>query len=190
MTLSGYMVGVMQVFGPVGTESDPNYYASRSYGRKEGVGGTRCSDTLANIATAYGNYGPPRGVTTNAATIDCGRNDYVGGRTPAQTYADILSIVAYLKARGLSVIVNNMGSASTYDVSDPTWKPALNALIAGGAVANGYTVSDIGADANLGCLGCYSNLTYFLPDGVHLTQTGYNLKGTIVGVRLTALGFN
>ncbi len=47
-----------------------------------------------------------------------------------------------------------------------------NSLLIAGAVANGYVVADIGSIPQLQNT---ADLTYFLPDGIHLTAAGYAL---------------
>lgn len=192
LSLSGFMLGTMQNFGPAETFFDPWYYASNVTAYKGGVGGTKCSDTLAAFPTTYAAIaGLKPAPPLTAFSITCGQNDYVGGRTEAAAYADILSLVTLAQAKGMSVIVDTiMDSIVTDTGAGATWRNNLNTLIRNGAAGAGYVVADAGADATLGCTGCYLNATYFNADGIHLVTPGWAIKGGLDAARLTGFGFN
>ncbi len=148
------------------------------------VSGQTCAQIAARYSTSVAPfYASNR--ARNVASIMCGAND--GGGTAAASYASILSWVSAAKASGYQVIVLTMLSR----VGGDTFKNALNPLITGGAVANGYTVADAGSDPNLGCDGCYTNSTYFQADGIHPTVVGEALVATgYYEPALASLGFN
>lgn len=62
-----------------------------------------------------------------------------------------------------------------------------NANIVAGAGANGYSVADRAANANIGCALCYLNAVYFYTDGVHLNDTGYAVMAPIDGGAISPL---
>lgn len=127
----------------------------------------------------------------NVVSIMCGAND---GGTPDASYATILLWVAKAKATGYTVIVltntsiNGMRSDSGGPITGDQWMQELATLIRNGAVANGYTVSDVNANATMGCTGCYANTTYF-SDGEHPTVAGQNIISPILKSTLQSLGF-
>jgi hypothetical protein len=156
----------------------------------EAVGGTACSDALALYPTNVARRYRPEAGARNVASLGCGTNDYIHGKTEAATYADILAYVVAAKATGFTVIVNTVPSAAQFGpAAGNTWRNNLNALITGGAAGNGYLVADEAADANIGCQTCYLNTTYFT-DQVHMTTAGYAIKGGITAAVLSSLGFN
>ncbi len=124
----------------------------------------------------------------NVLSINCGNNDYAQGTTdPTVIYSRILSYVSAAQGTGFSVVVVTVLSTSAIPNST---RVTLNGLITGGAVANGYTVADAGADAIMGCDGCYANTTYFQAGGVHPTVVGHAIVATYVESALSALGFH
>lgn len=152
-----------------------------------GVGGRKCQDVIDNAATEVDTHYQAI-APLNIASLECGVNDYgVGaGQTtdPAVTYAKMLTWVSARKAVGWQVIVFTMESNSAVLES---FRTTLNSSITGGAVANGYTVADVGSDSIMGCNGCYSNTTYFL-DGIHPTVAGNLIYSGYLATALSALG--
>ncbi len=147
--------------------------------------GTTCTQMAGSYAAHVGSkYNGAK--VGNAASILCGANDYLFGGTAAAAYTQILAWVASAQATGFSpVLVATMISHS--GAGGDTFKNTLNASITGGAVANGYTVVDFGADPTMGCDGCFSNTTYFQSGGIHPTAAGDAiLSGILQAVLKTA----
>lgn len=130
----------------------------------------------------------------NVVSLLCGTNDYSAGTTDLSAYTSILSWVSKAKATGYTVLIftpiSRFGTDNGHGQTGDQYEQALSARIIGGAVANGYTVIDLNGDVNIGCTGCYANTTYFNPDEIHLTQTGYNIIGSYYLSALNALGIN
>ncbi len=121
--------------------------------------------------------------TRNVASIMCGANN---NGSDLDSYNAILTWVASAKATGFNVVVFTMLSRVSLD----SFKNALNTRIRNGAVANGYTVADSGSDPNMGCDGCYANLTYFQADQVHPTLAGQVIVANpYAEAALATLGF-
>lgn len=191
LELSGFVLGVLASYaGSPSVLTDPWYFSTFVTTYKAAAGATDCVDTLGQFTT----YVLPTKSTNykhNVVSIGCGHNDFLHGTSAASSYSSILATVVAAKAAGFTVIVGTvMDAIDLNSGAGATYRSALNASITGGAVANGYSVADVSADANLGCNNCYLDGTYFLPDGVHLTTTGWAKKATYTAPILTALGFN
>lgn len=185
--LSAFIIETLRLFGGTvpDTSNDPLYNTETIDAAKFAEGGTDCSDAVAKYPTFVAPfYNSNR--QANVASIGCGHNDYIHGKTAAASYADILSFVSAAKTTGFTVVVGTV--ASSFFVSD-VWRADLNTLIRDGAAANDYIVRDSGSDASLGCSGCYSNLTYFDADQTHLNLTGQVVKAGYMYDILFALGF-
>lgn len=121
-------------------------------------------------------------------SISCGINDFITGSTEAQTLSHLLTYVSNRKAAGwTNIIVLTMTDNTA--VSE-TNRSNYNADLRSNAVANGYTVADPGADANVGCSGCSASSTYFQSDHVHPTATGHGVMATYLETAMTAVGIN
>lgn len=148
------------------------------------VSGTTCTQQASSYTAHVGSKF--NGAKSNAASILCGAADYLFGGTTANAYTQILSWVVSAKATGFNpVLVATMISHN--GVGGDTFKSTLNALITGGAVANGYTVVDFGANATMGCDGCFANATYF-QDGIHPTAAGDTILSGILKATLQTFG--
>lgn len=148
-----------------------------------GLGG----DTVANmLATSLNRvnrakYGPER--ERNFVVVWGGTNDLVSGATGAATYANLVSLCNLLSAYGYEVIV---GNTIVRNASAPfeTERLAYNALID----ANYLTFASARADfAGRSEFSSFSNLTYFNPDGIHLTNAGYAVAEDVVNDVITAV---
>ena len=156
------------------------------------------SSTASYLASSNGTRGTNGGLVdgiTNVLHILIGVNDAKsGGTLVGDIYADILTSVSSAKASfpGLHVIVGTLISRAE---SGATWDPAfasmalaldgLNTLIKDGAVANGYTVADYGADSDLGPLGgggagnANTAPNTWFADGTHPNETGHGIMSAI-----------
>lgn len=151
-----------------------------------GVGSITCAQLASGFATRVPKINTAS--KFNVYSIQCGVNDYVGGTTVAATvYASLMSNVTAAQALGYQVIVWTLEDNS---ITSNAFRAAYNLLITNGAAGSNYTVANIGADANMGCNGCSSNLTYFR-DGVHPTIVGNGVYGvTYLKPALVSLGWN
>lgn len=108
----------------------------------------------------------------SVVSLGCGANDFNSGRTAAATIADIQAWVAAVQANAplsgiwIQTVADHVGMQAGGGAGY-TWKDTVNTAIR--AIA-GISVVDVGANANLGCDGCYANTTYFV-DGVHFQGT-------------------
>lgn len=160
------------------------------------VGGSHCYDHVSNTGTCYGLLSCSYSLTDegfyrasrarNVASLGCGVNDGIAGRTITEVYNDMLSYASQAQATGFSVILFTVQSHVLVDA----WRIPLNVMIRGGAAAHNYVVADIGSDAQIGCTGCYSNPTYFQSDGVHFTEAGTAIQASYLKTALAAWGVN
>lgn len=104
----------------------------------------------------------------NFLILEGATNDIAIGTAPATVYSSITSYVSQAHATGYKIAVWTMLSRSGFD----TQKNTLNALIKANAAGADAIVDFSGT--LLGCDGCFSNGTYFNPDGLHPTTFGVN----------------
>lgn len=133
-----------------------------------GVNGQLLHGALGMIGTAPTRIDPLFNpiAPKNVVILWGGTNDIFLGAAPSQVYADMQTYCADRHAVGWKCIATTMISRVTVDAQ----KNVLNALIlADHSWADGL-VDFTGT--NLGCDGCYSNLTYFQADQTHPTQFG------------------
>lgn len=148
------------------------------------VGAEKCSVILSQVSNVNGLHKSTGKL--QAVSLLCGANDALNSVAEATSYANILSWVSSVKAAGYTnVAIGTMISLT----GQAAFKNTLNADIRNGAAGNGYTVMDFGANANIGCDNCFSSSTYFI-DGIHPTQAGANIMGTIAEAVLNGFGFN
>lgn len=120
--------------------------------------------------------------TSNILSLLGGTNDLYFGANGLTTYNNI---VAYSQARrlaGFKVIVNtilprsNSGTPLTFETDRQT----INTLIRSNWTTFADGISDIASDSRIGDAGDETNTTYFSPDKVHLTNTGYGVIANYV----------
>jgi lysophospholipase L1-like esterase len=124
-----------------------------------------------------------RSGTANNLVVLGGTNDATAGADAATIYSRIVSYSAARIAAGFRVIVCTELPASDTAHNNVTWnttRATLNTSIRNGAAANGYTVADLAADANIGADGASDNVTYYQTDKLHLTTAGYGVMAGIV----------
>lgn len=166
--------------------------------QREAVPGTRCSDALAaiNTGSAAHFYNPQRRV--QIASLGCGVNDFIGGRTTSATIADILAWVTAAHSAGFTQVWVQTVADSVVMASGGgyAWKATVDAAIRSNAAGNNYSVVDVGADAFLGCDGCSANLTYFEPDGTHFSGSsgspptnGIDIQAALAHAVMATMGF-
>lgn len=191
----GYTTGGGSISYPPGVNVD-----------SQALGGTDCGQAYSNY-TGGTDLNPP-GIPamsfyngkrkSNLMTIQCGVNDYIHGNTAATAYTGITNLVAAAKAKGYKVIVATLTDSChiSQGGGEASFRGALNSLITGGALANGYTVADYAANGNIGCDGCSLNATYFqTPEGgcttggVHLTAAGVAIQASIMEAAMSSIGF-
>lgn len=167
------------------------------------VGGTTCQlwnsgGMSSGILVGYSTNAAPFYYSRrmrNVLVLGCGTNDWVAGRSAAQVYSDLLSIVASAQATGFSVAVGTVSSAQRFTMANGgyAWRSTLNSSIVSGAAGHGYSVFDYGDDATIGCDTCWTNSTYFNhadSDVVHLTNAGQVIQASYLQPVLAALGVN
>lgn len=155
-----------------------------------GVPGNTCTqrDTAATLPGGADQYLKNNQRAQATLSIDCGVNDLFGGATPAVAFSNLSTYITNRKAAGWKhIAVLTILDASTVSFANTS---GLSALIVAGAGAGGYTVADVGSDANLGCNGCHANSTYFQADGVHPTAVGQALMETYLKTVVNGFGLN
>ena len=114
--------------------------------------------------------------------IEPGTNDVcVIGRTPAQAWADVISIGLAAKAVGFKTILSTMISRNGCPNGGDSIKNQLNDLERTSWVASGAfdAIADNGATTQLGCDSCSTNNTYFAGDSTHPNTTGQLVMASV-----------
>lgn len=147
-------------------------------------GGSRTDQWIYRVPTTSGSIYRPK-AARNVAVVWLGTNDMGTGSpiSPSATYANLVYICRYLRGVGYKVVVTTAISriGNGYQgTSNDSLKNQYNALIRGNWYYFADSLSDLAADANLGCDGCHANATYF-SDGIHLTAAGYSIAYAILG---------
>lgn len=174
----------------------------------QAVGGTDCAQAYTGYTSGVDLNPPGFAAKTfrdsrrkyDLLTIQCGVNGFVHGRTAAQEYASIVSLVQAAQADGFTVFVATItDSCLIYQSAgaEATFRDALNTAIRNGAAMYGYTVVDYAADPDIGSAGSSLNATYYQLDvgacspigGVHLTATGVAIQASLMEAAMTGIGF-
>lgn len=123
----------------------------------------------------------------NVLVIWGGTNDIsVSGQSPQQAFANLQAFAQRQRQLGWKVIVATMIARSGFN----TQKTALDNLIRQNWTQFADGLSDVAANFNLGDDNATTNLTYYQPDGTHLTDTGYALVGSIMQTAIEKLVAN
>ncbi|WP_354178715.1 arabinofuranosidase catalytic domain-containing protein [Bradyrhizobium sp. LA6.1] len=115
------------------------------------------------------------GVITYSSTADAQTGNTVSAQNLYNNY--FLPYVVAAQAAGFTKIVTStILPCTNFNVGAGNFRGDCrnyyNSLLTGGAGANGYVVADIGSISQLQNT---ADLSYFLPDGIHLTAAGYAL---------------
>jgi lysophospholipase L1-like esterase len=119
----------------------------------------------------------------NVMVIWGGTNDLGAGDTPQQAYAQLVQFCQQGQAAGWKVIVVTMIDRSGIDGAGETFDAAhdaYNNLIRANWTSFANGIADVAANPILGADGASTNPTYFLGDGIHLTDAGYQLVAPTV----------
>lgn len=108
-----------------------------------------------------------------------------GAHSPQETYSVMAEFCRHARQLGWRVAVLTMISGDNGSENFDTSKNTYNGLLRTTWQDFADVLIDVAANPYLGADGAHSNGTYFL-DGVHLTNTGYALVGSIVEEYLTA----
>lgn len=122
------------------------------------IGGTTTAQMLARVTNVTSLFNGA--LLKNVALIWGGINDT---GTAAQTWSNLASWSAACKAAGFKTIVTTLAGGNT-------WTNSVNAQIAANWVGVFDGLADIASNSNLGGANANQNTTYFLPDGIHLTD--------------------
>ncbi len=127
---------------------------------------------------AYSNLNPLYSINSgmNIAVIWGGTNDLFSGSTASTTFSYLKAFGQHEKALGFKVLVATMISRVGLDDQ----KNLYNNLIRADWPEFADGLADLAANNDLGADGAYASTTYFSGDGVHLTDTGYALVGSIM----------
>lgn len=147
-----------------------------------GVGGQTISYFTNHCDVSLGGYIGTNGLATNVVVFWIGSNDLTSGATAADMESEYAYLVTKTLAGGafglqctLLPRVDVGGTTETL-VRQPfnTW------------IRTNYASSlvDLASDSRLNS---YTNTTYFDPDGIHLTKTGYAAVGELVANAVKAL---
>ncbi|MDD5476674.1 MAG: SGNH/GDSL hydrolase family protein [Candidatus Omnitrophica bacterium] len=117
----------------------------------------------------------------NIVVIWGGTNDLWYGVTPAQAYSYLREFCQRQRRLGWKVLVMTMVSRINID----SQKNQYNVLIRNNWTKFADGIIDIARDINIGADGAYSNKVYFNADGIHLTDAGYAIIGSIAQTTIT-----
>lgn len=124
----------------------------------------------------------------NSVVLWIGTNDIsLGGASPAIVAAYITATARGLIKQGFQLFVLPMISrtGSINGQTNDVWAAQLNVKLSANAASVGYTYVTL--STNLTAAGSYSNTTYFLSDGTHLTDAGgYTLVASAVSAAINA----
>lgn len=151
-----------------------------------GVGGLTVYQMKARMAQ-YHNVLYHQKSPLNISVILGGVNDLAianGAHSPQELYSVMAEFCKHAKQLGWRVVVMTMISGDNGPENFDTSKNIYNGLLCSTWTDFADLLIDLAAEPNLGADGAYANATYF-HDGVHLTNTGYALVGSIVEEALT-----
>ncbi len=139
---------------------------------------TMFSNEVSNLDPLYAYRGG-----LNIAVIWGGTNDIAqDNKTASQTFATLQAFTQHVRSKGFKVIVataisrGGSNGGGQFDAQNQ----ALNLLIRNNWSQFADALTDLAGNTNLGATSAYLNATYFNADGIHLTDTGYSLVGSIV----------
>jgi lysophospholipase L1-like esterase len=138
-------------------------------------------------ADADRTLNPLRGSGLNVAVVWAGTNDLAGHHeTPQQIFSVLRQFSRNERRLGFKIFVMTMISR----VEDDQDKNPYNAMIRAFCSDFADGLIDVAANPALGANGAYKNPEYF-QDGIHLTDKGYALVGSIVQATIeqSASGF-
>lgn len=162
-----------------------NTYTNAAYSVYDnGTSGIK-ANVLRRLTPAWDCYQFSPTAPQNIASLWEGTNDIAGGGTsPAATWAYVSNDLQTFRNCGFTTIVADDPSR----ISNDTFEQAYNAYIrpVWQTVADGFV--DFGADPNIGCTGCYTNTTWYDPDGIHFNATGYTLVAQMFARESNYLG--
>jgi hypothetical protein len=124
----------------------------------------------------------------NIVVLWIGTNNIIGGTTPATVAAWNIATAQGLIKAGFKVLMLPMISrtGSVNGQTNDVWAAQLNVLLSAAAASAGYTYVTL--STLLTAPGSYSNTTYFLTDGIHLTDAaGYPLVASAVSAAINAM---
>lgn len=121
----------------------------------------------------------------NVMVIWAGVNDMSGTVTTAQAQAIVDNLLTIVRERkqadpGLKVIMASEVSNGSIASGDAN-KNTINALLRNQWQGYADDFVDLGADPLLGADGANANTTYYQPDKIHFTNTGYQQIGNWMG---------
>ncbi len=108
--------------------------------------------------------------TKNILAVLQGSNDLATGGTPAQAYTDISNYCTTARTTGFKVVVATMLPRTGITEAD---RITLNANIRANWATFADALADVGNDPTMGVAGAQNNATYYDPDHIHPTSTGY-----------------
>jgi lysophospholipase L1-like esterase len=121
--------------------------------------------TSQMVSAAASSVDPLATSGFNVVTILGGTNDCIAGTSASTIWSNLASYAAARHTAGFKVIVMTLPSLESYN----TCRDAVNTLIYANWSGTFDALADISGNANLGADGAYSNLTYFVSDGIHPT---------------------
>ena len=152
-----------------------------SYGN--GVNGATLYNMEATAPTTLNPHlNPDAGM--NVVVVWGGTNDIVGaGFTPQYTYQELVQFCQQEQAEGWTVIVATMIDR----VGAEPQQEAYNSLIRANWTSFASGIADVAANPILGAQGASLNTAYFIGDGIHLNDTGYQVVASIVQASIDEL---
>lgn len=146
---------------------------------------TAATNALTMIGTTGGGFG------TNGLLVEFGINDIFGNDSVANIETNFQAYLTNIRAVYPTIkIIGSTIQLVNFAPNEATMEPrrlAVNTWIRGWTVANGHAngfdiICDIAANSIIGDTGNFSNLTYYQPDGIHLTAAGYAIWESIMAL--------
>lgn len=130
------------------------------------------------VATMSASY---KGFGRNIVVPWWGTNDLITAyRTPAQIDAALNTYHTALRAAGIKTVAVTLQDIGGFSSGVTT----LNGIMRTNAPGYSNAIADLGADVRLQD---HTNLTYFNPDGVHLTDAGHAVVELIISAAIASI---
>jgi lysophospholipase L1-like esterase len=119
-----------------------------------------------------------------------GTNDIIGGATDTDVETTVIAIAAAAHAAGFRVGLSNIVARSSFSTGQEAYRQAFNTWTRANWTTYFDAFSDVGGDANIGCLttpaNCY-NSSYFQADHIHLSASGAALAAALNGAAIVGM---
>lgn len=116
-----------------------------------------------------------------------GVNDIFNGSTGAQVFTFSQTYRAARVSAGWSAGKMVVATILPSTASE-TDRASYNAALVSAAGSEGYILARLDLDANIGCAGCNTNLTYYQSDQIHPNNTGLQIVANLICLAMKPSG--